>query len=78
MINHYSVRSKEVAVMNINECFLNLSRSRDFSRQGLMRHHQRTALIATKIGKVTGLQEEELFELFQASIVVNQFRKYIP
>ena len=55
--------------MNINECFLNLSRSLDFSRQGLMRHHQRTALIAAKIGKAAGLQEEELFELFQAAII---------
>ncbi|PKM78359.1 MAG: phosphohydrolase [Firmicutes bacterium HGW-Firmicutes-15] len=55
--------------MNINECFLNLSRSLDFSRQGLMRHHQRTALIAAKIGKAAGLQDEDLFELFQASII---------
>lgn len=55
--------------MNINECFLSISRSLDFSRQGLMRHHQRTALIATKIGKAAGLNEEELLELFQASII---------
>jgi HD-GYP domain-containing protein (c-di-GMP phosphodiesterase class II) len=34
-----------------------------------MRHHQRTALIAVKIGKAAGMQEDELFELFQASII---------
>ncbi|MDD4801461.1 MAG: HD domain-containing protein [Syntrophomonas sp.] len=55
--------------MNINECFLSLSRSLDFSRHGLMRHHHRTALIAVKIGRAAGLPEDEIFELFQASVI---------
>jgi len=55
--------------MNINECFLSLSRSLDFTRKGLMRHHQRTALIAAKLGKAAGMCDEELLELFQAAII---------
>lgn len=55
--------------MNIVECFLSLSRSLDFSNNGLMHHHNQTALIAAEIGKAAGLHNEDMLELFQASVI---------
>ena len=48
---------------------LNLSRSLDFSSKGLMCHHQRVAYIALSLGQEVGLQENNLFDLFKASII---------
>lgn len=55
--------------MNVVGCFLSLSRSLDFSHQGLMRHHRRTALIALKLGQAAGLDPEELLKLMQAALI---------
>lgn len=46
-----------------------LSLAMDFSSQGLMRHHQRVALIALQIGKLYGLTKERLENLFTAAIL---------
>jgi len=55
--------------MDIIECFLNISRSLDFTWNGLLHHHQRTSLIAAKIGKAIGLSDRGLLELFQAAAI---------
>lgn len=55
--------------MNVIGCFLSLSRSLDFTHQGLMRHHRRTALIAAKLGHGIGLQTGELLQLLQAVLI---------
>lgn len=55
--------------MNVAGTFLSLSRSLDFSHQGLMRHHRRTALIAAKLGQSFGLKGDELGQLIQAALI---------
>lgn len=55
--------------MRIVECFLSLSRSLDFSHQGLMHHHRRTALIAAKLGRAIGMDSGELLALMQAALI---------
>ena len=46
-----------------------LSLAMDFSSHGLMRHHQRVALIALQIGKLYGLNQDQLERLFTAAIL---------
>lgn len=46
-----------------------LSLAMDFSSRGLMRHHQRVALIALQIGKLYGLNQDQLERLFSAAIL---------
>ncbi|MDH7577125.1 MAG: HD domain-containing protein [Bacillota bacterium] len=41
----------------------------DFSRQGLLLHHRAVAFTAWEIGKVLGLQETELFDLYCAALI---------
>lgn len=48
---------------------VHLSFSLDFSRIGLLQHHERVALLALHIGKEAGLEESELSLLFKAAIV---------
>jgi HD-GYP domain-containing protein (c-di-GMP phosphodiesterase class II) len=55
--------------MNVIGCFLSLSRSLDFTHQGLMRHHRRTALIATKLGHEMGMEAGELLQLMQSVLI---------
>lgn len=55
--------------MNIIGSFLSLSRSLDFSHQGMMRHHRRTALIAAKLGVAAGMETNELLQLLQAVLI---------
>lgn len=55
--------------MNVIGCFLSLSRSLDFSHQGLMRHHRRTALIAAKLGQAAGMLEKDLLKLVQTALI---------
>lgn len=45
-----------------------LSRAMDFNTKGVMRHHQRVTLISLQIGKLYGLNQEELENLFTAAI----------
>lgn len=55
--------------MNVIGSFLSLSRSLDFSHQGMMRHHRRTALIAAKLGVAAGMETNELLQLLQAVLI---------
>jgi HD-GYP domain-containing protein (c-di-GMP phosphodiesterase class II) len=55
--------------VDVVECFLSLSRSLDFTYNGLMSHHYRTTLIAMEIGKAIGLPDDKIIDLFQAAII---------
>jgi len=55
--------------MNGVGAFLSLSRSLDFSYQGLMRHHRRTALLTAKLGMAAGLERAELLQLMQTALI---------
>ncbi|MQL52831.1 HD domain-containing protein [Desulfofundulus thermobenzoicus] len=55
--------------IDLAQLLINLSLALDFSRRGLMRHHQRVALIALRIGEAAGLNREERFDLFKAAII---------
>lgn len=46
-----------------------LSMAMDFSSRGIMRHHQRVALIALQIGKLYGLDTNQLNKVFIAAIL---------
>ena len=46
-----------------------LSMAMDFSSRGIMRHHQRVALIALQIGKLYGLNVNQLNKVFIAAIL---------
>lgn len=54
---------------NLVNLLLNLSRSLDFSNSGIMDHHRKVAFIALRLGHQAGLSDEELMELFKASII---------
>lgn len=55
--------------VNLIQLLVGLSRSLDFSSQGLMQHHMRIALMALQVGKAVGMKKRDLFELFKAAIV---------
>ncbi|MBZ4653030.1 MAG: metal dependent phosphohydrolase [Peptococcaceae bacterium] len=55
--------------INLASSLVHLSRSLDFSSQGLLQHHQRVALLSLYIGKAAGLKEQDLFNLFTAAII---------
>ncbi len=54
---------------NYYKLLSSLSLAMDFGSQGLMRHHQKVALIALQIGKLYGLDQEQLERLFTAAIL---------
>lgn len=54
---------------NLVNLLLNLSRSLDFSNSGIMDHHRKVAFIALKLGHQAGIRDEELMELYKASII---------
>lgn len=54
---------------NYYQLLSSLSIAMDFSSTGLMRHHQRVALIALQIGKLYGLSNGQLNSLFTAAIL---------
>ncbi|MGB9804320.1 HD-GYP domain-containing protein, partial [Desulfofundulus sp.] len=56
-------------VIDLARLLINLSLALDFSRRGLMRHHQRVALVALRLGEAAGMSREERFDLFKAAII---------
>ncbi|SHI37163.1 HD domain-containing phosphohydrolase [Desulfofundulus thermosubterraneus] len=56
-------------VIDLARLLVNLSLALDFSRRGLMRHHQRVALVALRIGEAAGISFEERLDLFKAAII---------
>ena len=55
--------------INLVPCQINLARSLDFSSRGLLRHHQRVALMSLSLGQAAGLEQDALFDLFKAAII---------
>ncbi|MEW6064867.1 MAG: HD-GYP domain-containing protein [Bacillota bacterium] len=56
-------------ITNYFKLLSSLSLAMDFSSRGVMRHHQRVALIALQIGKLYGLNPNQLERLFTAAIL---------
>ncbi len=54
---------------DLNKLLMTLSLAMDFSKQGLMRHHQRVAFISTRIGEELGLTPGQKQKLFRAALV---------
>ncbi|MEG6521428.1 HD-GYP domain-containing protein [Desulfotomaculum sp. 1211_IL3151] len=54
---------------NYYKLLTSLSLSMDFCAHGLMRHHQRVALMSLQIGKLYGLDSQRLGNLFTAAIL---------
>ncbi len=54
---------------DLNKLLLTLSLAMDFSRNGLMRHHQRVAFISIRIAGELGLSPESKQKLFRAALV---------
>jgi HD-GYP domain-containing protein (c-di-GMP phosphodiesterase class II) len=54
---------------DLNKLLLTLSLAMDFSRHGLMRHHQRVAFISLRIGEELGLTPDQKQRLFRAALV---------
>ncbi|SHF10774.1 HD-GYP domain-containing protein [Desulforamulus putei] len=59
----------EQFITNYFKLLSSLSLAMDFGSHGLMRHHQRVALIALQIGKLYGLDHHQLERLFTAAIL---------
>lgn len=59
----------EPIITNYYKLLSSLSLAMDFSSHGLLRHHQRVALIALQIGKLYGLPTHQLEKLFTAAIL---------
>ncbi|WP_211229945.1 HD-GYP domain-containing protein [Desulfovirgula thermocuniculi] len=55
--------------VDLTRMLVNLSLALDFSRRGLLRHHQRVAVIALRLGEAAGLSARERFDLFAASMI---------
>ncbi|CCO08516.1 HD-GYP domain-containing protein [Desulforamulus hydrothermalis] len=56
-------------ITNYYKLLSSLSLAMDFNSHGLMRHHQRVALMALQIGKLYGLSSAQLEKLFTAAIL---------
>lgn len=54
---------------NYYKLLSSLSLAMDFSFHGLLRHHQRVALMALQIGKLYGLSQQQMETLFTAAIL---------
>lgn len=57
------------SITNYYKLLSSLSVAMDFNSRGVMKHHQRVALIALQIGKLYGLSQVELEKLFTAAIL---------
>jgi HD-GYP domain-containing protein (c-di-GMP phosphodiesterase class II) len=55
--------------INIAQLLINLSRSLDWSGQGLLAHHQHVAFMSMELGQAAGMKGNALIELFKAAIV---------
>jgi HD-GYP domain-containing protein (c-di-GMP phosphodiesterase class II) len=56
-------------VIDLARLLVNLSLALDFTRRGLLRHHQRVALVALRLGEAAGMSGDERFDLFKAAII---------
>ncbi|AQS57768.1 HD-GYP domain-containing protein [Desulforamulus ferrireducens] len=56
-------------ITNYYKLLSSLSLAMDFSSRGLLRHHQRVALIALQIGRLYGLNQDQMEKLFTAAIL---------
>ncbi|MGQ9556671.1 MAG: HD domain-containing phosphohydrolase [Desulfurispora sp.] len=55
--------------VDLNQLLFSLSLAMDFHSHGLLRHHQRVALLALRLAEEMGLPEEQCLLLYQAAIV---------